>query len=838
MKKATVTLILIMCVIFVYSQTEFYYWYKEEKVYLTENKSKRFVLLENINNRDTLSRLIGNSWFIERIREDKTVQTLNGYYNNTIQTNLNWTILHKKNKSNEKINKSNEIIYDAPFFKNSQNEDLGLSHLFYIKLKKKEDLPKLEELAVSHSVEIIGNNKFMPLWYTLSCTKHSTGNAMTISNFFYETGIFSAAQPDLMPTEMSLSVNDPYYTSQWNMSNNGQYGGASGIDIDVNNAWGITMGDNTVVAVIDNGIEFNHPDLPNMYHLSYDTEEGTSPSKIYGDLGHGIACAGIIGAAVNDKGIAGIAPNCQLMSISIIAEATTSSYQKRADGINFAWRNGADVISCSWHAESNPYMDDAIDSALLFGRNGLGCVIVVAAGNTNSSYVRYPANSNPDIIAVGAMSMCAERKNPFSCDGENWGSNYGTDLDVVAPGVLIPTTDRQATKGYNPYDFLHTRFEGTLISSDFSDDDYTLAFTGTSAACPHVAGIAALILSVKPDLTQDQVRYVIESSCDKVNIEDYSYTSTSGRNNGTWNIEMGYGKVNAYKALKMVMATITGSSTVCAPNNVTFLLNDRQAGTTVNWTTSDNLEIVSGQGTNNFTVKPIHYAVNGTEWVEAAISTGGSEVVPVKKSFYVKSRPIISDSQIRGGYNNVPFNSTDNFYITAASGFPSYLWSIVPYSMTCSSDKLPYFISSYTRTSVSVKHGTCEGKYFLRCKAFNSCGSSYYQDKVINVYDPYGDDDPCDATLTLYPNPGKKEEFTILKIEYPDDPCDDEIYPYMAIDIDHELSLYDLSGNLVLQETFSSDSYTFRNADFKKDIYLVTIKDKKGKLHQKRLTIK
>lgn len=311
---------------------------------------------------------------------------------------------------------------------------------------------------------------------------------MEMANFFYETSNFSTAEPDLMVDDIPQCVNDTYFSDQWNLYNTGQYGGTSDYDIDICEAWDLTSGSNNIViAVVDQGIEMDHPDLPNMSQDSYDTEEGTSPSQVLGP--HGTAVAGIAGAdANNDEGIAGVAPNCQLMSISNSMESTPNSRQRRGDGINWAWLHGADVINNSW-GSAVPYqiIDDAINNALTQGRNGLGCVVVFATGNADGA-VNYPANSNPDIIAVGAMSPCGERKSPTSCDTENlWGSNYGSTLDMVAPGVLIPTTDRQGNDGYNPDRPLHRWAGGTLVTSDYVDTDYTVWFNGTSSACPQVA---------------------------------------------------------------------------------------------------------------------------------------------------------------------------------------------------------------------------------------------------------------------------------------------------------------------------------------------------------------
>jgi subtilisin family serine protease len=127
----------------------------------------------------------------------------------------------------------------------------------------------------------------------------------------------------------------------------------------------------------------------------------------------------------------------------------------------------------------NSYLDNSISYAV-----DEGTTVFAASGNDNNNSLSYPAGYE-DCIAVGAMSPCNERKNLSSCDGESyWGSNYGSDLDFMTPGVRIHTITNSG--------------------------GYTSTFNGTSSACPHAAGVAGLILSVAPLMTPDQVGLVMQ----------------------------------------------------------------------------------------------------------------------------------------------------------------------------------------------------------------------------------------------------------------------------------------------------------------------------------------
>jgi subtilisin family serine protease len=423
---------------------------------------------------------------------------------------------------------NNAIV--APYFVNRSGGKTGLSNFLYIKLKMLNDTIILKQQASNYHATIVCQDEFMPLWFVVSVTPASSYNAMELTNAFYESDLFQSVEPDFIVENLLACTNDTYFNDQWGLKNTGQYNGTAGIDIKMCNAWQISTGSNVVVAVLDQGIELDHPDLAaNIYSQSYDTENATSPSIVRGN--HGTACAGIAGAISNNNaGIAGVAPNSTLMSISNnLGIPTTLMKQQLAGGINWAWQHGADVISNSWaHYDlAGDYIIDAVNNATSQGRNGLGCVLAFCTQNWNSS-VAYPATL-PNVIAVGAMSPCGERKSLSSCDNEYWwGSNYGQELDVVAPGVFVSTTDRQGDNGYN--------YSG--LTTDYSNRDYTQWFNGTSAATPHVSGVAALVLSVNPYLTELQVRDIIENTAQKVG--GYNYQTTSGHPNGTWNNEMGY----------------------------------------------------------------------------------------------------------------------------------------------------------------------------------------------------------------------------------------------------------------------------------------------------------
>lgn len=413
---------------------------------------------------------------------------------------------------------------------------------FYVRLRSADDVDILHQMASQYRIDVVGYNGFMPLWYTLACTSSSLLNAMEAANLFYCSNRFASSKPEFTYSFSALHSDDDLYEQQWNLHNTGQDGYPVGIDINVERAWETTKGSGVVVAVFDQGVDLYHPDLrDNILSAGYDATSNSSPSVITNGSSHGTCCAGIIAAVQdNGEGISGIAPEAKILPISITLTRGEYNEQMLANGINWAWQNGADIISNSWGgmAETNMEMlDEAIDNALQNGREEKGCVLVFSAGNDGVE-VHYPANSDPRILAVGGISPWGDRVSGDRLpDNTNvlFASNYGEKLDVVAPSVFIRTTVNTTLDGRTPY-------TGNLYA--------------TSSACPHVSGVAALLLSVDPELTVEEVAEIIESTARKVREEDlYVFENDTIHVNGTWNNEVGYGLIDAAAAVDVAKKT-------------------------------------------------------------------------------------------------------------------------------------------------------------------------------------------------------------------------------------------------------------------------------------------
>lgn len=289
--------------------------------------------------------------------------------------------------------------------------------------------------------------------------------------------------PEIISVEYNSQVganfvpNDDNYPNQWAHDNQGQAVSYNGInvglencDMDTDLAWDITMGsENVIIAIIDSGVDLDHPEFEGKIVPGYDFVNNDEIAQ--DDYGHGTACAGVAAAIGNNSiGIAGVAWQSLIMPVKVLASDGYGDENDISDGIIWATENNANVISMSLGGGG---YSSATNSAINYAVEN-GTVVFAASGNNNNDFNYYPSGYD-NCISVGALSPCNERKNPDSCDGENfWGSNYGENLDFLAPGVRI-----------------HSTVWPWLYMSNFN---------GTSSACPHAAGVAALLLSVEPNL--------------------------------------------------------------------------------------------------------------------------------------------------------------------------------------------------------------------------------------------------------------------------------------------------------------------------------------------------
>jgi subtilisin family serine protease len=359
------------------AQNKFYY-YQGEQIPLTVSTEKILVKFSDSLTFKQKNQIITSNFSLQPVKKSENDTT-----SNVLIVEL------EKGKSVSQIeeittqlNKNSKVVIANPIFLYNKDSTLqGITDEFVVKLKSPFDYSELERIAKETNTQIVKQNQFDPSIYTLSADKNAQGNALEMANYFYETKKFEFAEPNFLGLNI-IHSNDPYYSDQWSLENTGQYSGLSGADMDVHDAWAITMGrDDIKVAVIDEGVDLVHPDLVDNILPGFDATGQGSNGAPTGDDAHGTACAGIIAAKANNGiGIAGVCPNCKILPVrSLPLGNSTATWL--ADGINWAWQNDADVISCSWHFSPSSLIDNAINNAITNGRSGLGCVVLFAAGN-------------------------------------------------------------------------------------------------------------------------------------------------------------------------------------------------------------------------------------------------------------------------------------------------------------------------------------------------------------------------------------------------------------------------------------------------------------------------
>src|SRR5688572_14494107 len=325
--------------------------------------------------------------------------------------------------------------------------------------------------------------------------------------------LVSYAAPNFLAEVRKRAVNDPQFGQQWHLDNTGQPNGSAGEDVRALAAWAKVDGGKpaVVIAIIDDGIDLNHPDLKtNIWTNPSRTARDRHGRDFVDDLDpynpnpkvfnapfddtdtndiHGTPCAGIAAAVGNNrKGVSGMAWNCRLMAVKILAGPALAPNDRIGDAIRYASQH-ADILSCSWGVARHPDIESAIEFAVTRGRNGRGAPIFVATGNDNDPRIGFPS-SDERAIAIGA---CNDRGVRSSY------SNFGNGIDLVAP------SDDESRQGITTTDV-------SLRGKGYSTGAYTDSFSGTSAATPLAAGAGALVLSAHSALRWDEVRDILTST--------------------------------------------------------------------------------------------------------------------------------------------------------------------------------------------------------------------------------------------------------------------------------------------------------------------------------------
>lgn len=419
---------------------------------------------------------------------------------------------------------------------------------------------EIEALNAEQGVHVVERLDVAPNTYVLEGS--APANGIELAARYRESPLVAWTEPELIQRRATKAVAPPprapgayrsssattqaapagerearatsYVNKQWHLTK-----------ANVRKAWATTWGSPKItIAILDDGVDVGHPEfkavgkVKKQYDFSTDTADGTPKSS---EDKHGTACAGV--ATANGVKAYGVAPNCRLMAVRTGEFASGSDESKM-----FLWAadNGADVISCSWGPPDDGTTFPMPEVTRLAieeitrqggrGRKGKGIPIFFAAGNGNEDVMADGYASNENVMAIAA-STSQDRKAEYS--------DFGPAICVCAPSngfesdeLGIVTTDRRGSAGYNPDP------EATPEFPDFPDQNYCDNFGGTSSASPLVAGVAALMLSVNPNLTPAQVRACLEQSARRIG-DDADYDE-----NGHSDI-YGHGCVDALAAVRL-----------------------------------------------------------------------------------------------------------------------------------------------------------------------------------------------------------------------------------------------------------------------------------------------
>ncbi|TVS14569.1 MAG: hypothetical protein EA424_18950, partial [Planctomycetaceae bacterium] len=485
-------------------------------------------------------RLLGKS---EKRRKDQRRESRRHHFQKTLGRRL----VHETLESRQLLSATPNLSQDAIDAAIQRSTDLTLYDPTLIQEAQQwvirvEEGTNIRELASAMGTDALLPTGLIPNTYYFKVPEGAE-SALDILESHEQLDFFYPLIP--VPATFRFEPNDPLFPDQWHLVNTGQTGGTPGMDANVTGAWESVSGAGVVIGIVDDGVQYTHPDLAAKYRpeLSYDFfGNDPDPMPFPGDA-HGTAVAGVAAAVTdNDLGVAGAGRDADIAALRLLTipdnvVANMLIHQNQNIHIYNHSYGPPDTGRLSTPIYGpGPLTLAALQESVTTGRGGLGNIHVWAAGNglLEQDNVNYDGYANSRFtIAVAAVDH----------DGrQSFYSEPGAPIIVTAPSspagaVGITTTDLMAPDGYNP------------------DGDYTNDFGGTSSSAPLVSGVISLVLEANPDLTYRDVQHILVNTARHNDPTDPDWTTNaSGR---LINHKYGFGMIDATAAVEAAQSWTT-----------------------------------------------------------------------------------------------------------------------------------------------------------------------------------------------------------------------------------------------------------------------------------------
>lgn len=760
-----------------------------------------------------------------------------------------------------KFELNNSVYTCNSFYTLKDGLDMGVTDEVLIRFLPEISEEQKRKIFKTFDMEIV---KTTNIYQKLRIKKGA--DALEIANKIYESGFVEFSTPNFLSHLILHQVipNDTYFGNQITCHNTGQsftdgHIGTIDADIDAPEAWGITRGcSSVVIAVLDEGVNSEHPDLPNSRQIrlngsNFGDGDSNNPSPT-ANSNHGNACAGVIAATMNNnQGIAGIAPNCKIMPIRIFnSDGTSVSPDLTADAIEFAVNNGADVISNSWgYNSSSQNLHPVIVTAINFALNN-NRIILFSAGNTanhqnsNNGYVQFPANVNINgVITVGASDRYDNQANY---------SPTNSLIDIVAPShraypcqiagetFEMWTIDVPGDNGYNSWhensNCMNPPAVGAILPNTGTNNlAYTARFGGTSHSCPVVAGVAALLLSLNPNLSYLDVFNILTQTADKVG----GYTYTNGKCD-----QMGYGRVNAHAALlrtiSLMNMSISGNTIVCSSN--AYSVASLPPLSTVVWSLSPHpsaIQLQNNVPANNQCLVSNPYKYPAVMTLTATITTNCGATIVITKTIESDTNTTYQTGsyyqQACTAYNHSFPSQSGSLNGSSVFLYPGCMTEVSLSQMTgrtvSFTSGYPQPLSWYYSSSNSklyLQLPTQSGPYTFSITGAGACNSKTL---VFFAYSGY--------SLLVSPNPASGETTVSIKESLSEGESLKSGITETGFDYDEEweMEVYDNLQNQKLKvDKVKGKSTTIQTYDWKEGVYIIRVKYKNEILQEKLVITK